>query len=179
MMGSLYITKGKLMNYDNYFVENEKIMTLEDIKEYAKNRESAYMLIKKENDKGEKYRLEKVVILSVHQKKNDFNDYSEMRLSVITLYDELHKHISLSDMGKYFVLLKSKPGEKYIKVSVENMVPQGEFCKDCRYWSNKKIFSDEYSKYHDASCFLFLKYLDADQKMGELIKCEECMKITS
>lgn len=35
-----------LENYDEYFVDSENVMTLEDITMYAHNKDSAYMLIK-------------------------------------------------------------------------------------------------------------------------------------
>lgn len=168
------------MNYDNYFVDSEKVMTLDDITMYANNKDCAYILIKRPNNKGEDvFRLEKVVILNVHEREGFFeDDPSETRISVITLKDELHAHFSLSDMGKYYVFLKSKPGEEYIKLSVDNFVVQGRYCKDCKYCSNLKIFSDEYLDYHNGSCLLFLTYLDFDRKIGEMNKCDKCKKVT-
>ena len=138
------------------------------------------MLIKEKNNENEEiFCLEKVIILNIHKKGNPFDiNFSETRLSIITLDDELHKHISLNDMGKYYVLLKSKPEEEYIKVSIDTFVAKGKYCKDCKYRSNSKIFNDEYLNSHDASCFLFLTYLDYDREIGEMIKCEKCRKIT-
>lgn len=169
------------MNYDNYFVDSEKIMTLEDINEYVRNKDLAYMLIKRKNNKGEEvFCLERVVILGVYDHEDLFENISEKKISFMTLNDEFHKFkfVYLKDMGNNYVFLKSKPGEKYIKVSVDNFVIQGRYCEKCRYHSYKKMFSDDNSYYHDASCFLFLTYLDIDYELCKTIKYEECRKIT-
>lgn len=169
------------MNYDNYFVDSENVMTLEDIAMYARNKDFAYMLMKKQNSNGEDtFCLKKVVIVSIHNIGflDDETEATGKRISVITLDDELHKHLPLEFMGDKFVLLKSKPGEEYIKLSVDNLVVQGRYCKDCKYCSNFKMFTDEYFHKHDASCLLFLTYLDFDKEIGEMYKCEKCKQIT-
>lgn len=168
------------MNYDNYFVNSENVMTLDDIKIYAQNKESAYILMRRENSKGEKeFRLEKCVLLNIHKREGFFEeDDCETILSVITLSDELHTHFLLSDMGEKYVILKQKPGEGYLKIFVENYVTQGKYCNDCKYCFNHRLFCDENMKYHNGPCFLFLTYLDFDKKIGEMIKCDTCMKNT-
>lgn len=177
------------MNYDkdferNYVFENNNCMTLEELIKFKEMKEPVYVLFKRKNKNGEFTVLEeKVIIRSIFDKPSFDDAVKDKVISVYMISDKdsvkfCNVDFLLSQIGELCLFLKNKPGEKYIKISVDNIVEQGEYCKKCKYWSNIKCFYDEYGRQHDASCFLFLSCLDYDYNVGELIKCEQCRNIT-
>lgn len=131
--------------YDRYKFCVEDSMDIGQLLKFMEMEEPVYFLFKKNNEVGNEITVcEKVIINDIRDVENSFS--SEMTDKSLTLYflsgkySERNKIIRFSGNGKHFIFLKNKPGERFVKISIDNMVQQGLYCGECKYCRNEKIF---------------------------------------